>query len=290
VSYKVQDAQTGRFYSLKTLPPEAAKSQEIVKRFWREIEIVTKLDHPNLIAGIDAGERNGVPYLITEHVVGTDLATLVKSQGALPVPMAIDYIVQAARGLTQLHLHGVYHRNLKPQSLLVDLQGRLKVSNLMMARVDDRSELAHDDELTRQGTLLGSADFLSPEQAEDAHSADGRSDIYALGCVLHFLLLGRPPYPAKSLMEKLKSHKLLPVPNMSAVRPNIPAHVQQVFQQMLAKNPDNRPQFVADIIDALCPRDVAAEVEKKVNLGLVIGGGVALVVVLGVTLGIVLSR
>jgi len=204
--------------------------------------------------------------------------------------MAIDYVVQAARGLTQLHLHGVYHRNLKPQALLVDLQGRLKVGNLLMAKVDDRSELAHDEDLTRQGTLMGSADFLPPEQALDASSVDGRSDIYALGCILNFLLLARPPYPAKGLMDKLKAHKMLPVPNLCAVRADVPEHVQTTFAKMLAKEPNQRYPFVADVIDALCPRDLEAEAETRMNYGLIIGGGVALVVVLGVALGIILSR
>ncbi|MGE0610571.1 MAG: protein kinase, partial [Pirellulales bacterium] len=121
VIYKASDTRDGRNVSIKILPPQAARNPEILKRFRRECDLMTKLDHPHLIAGIEAGEERGVPYLVTEYVVGMDLGTLVQTHGPLDVDYARDYLAQAARALMQLHFNGVFHRNLKPQVLLVDL-------------------------------------------------------------------------------------------------------------------------------------------------------------------------
>lgn len=152
------------------MPRKSAAHAEVAKRFQREIDITTKLDHSNLIIGVDSGDQDGLKYLVTEYVIGTDLATVVKQQGPLPIEQARQYIISAARGLTQLHLHGVYHRNLKPQVLLVDLQGNVKVTNLFLARVQEGSEMASEEELTRMGHTMGTYDYLPPEQAADAHS------------------------------------------------------------------------------------------------------------------------
>jgi serine/threonine protein kinase len=294
-SYKVLERGSGRVYSLKTLPAAAAKNDEIVKRFQREIEIVTKLDHPNLIRGVDSGQTpDGVPFLLTEHVMGTDLATLVARQGPLPVDVAVDYTMQAARALTQLHMHGVFHRNLKPQVLLVDLRGNIKITNLLMAKVDQSSDLDHDEDLTRQGTLLGTADFLAPDQASDASTVDGRADIYALGCVLHFLLTGRPPYPAKSLIDKLKAHKSAPIPNLAALRPDLPPQVQAAFTKMLAKQPGLRYKFVGEVVEALGgepEKSASAPAEEpSMNLLLIAGGLTVVIIVLSVLIGLALAR
>ena len=253
IVYKVQDTESGRIYSLKSLPAAMARRAEVVKRFEREIEIMTKLDHPNLIGSIDKGSQDGIPFLVTEYVIGTDLATLVKAQGPLPIPHAIEYIVQAGKALAQLHANGVYHRNIKPPALLVDLQGHLKLTNLLMAKIAEGSALDKGEALTQFGEALGSVDYLSPEQALDASKSDGRSDIYSLGCTLHFLLTGKTPFVGRSLVEQLKARMQGPVPSLKAARSDVPDWLEGVFQKMLAQKPQDRYQTVAEAVQALQP-------------------------------------
>ena len=183
-------------------------------------------------------------------MLGTDLATLVKQQGPLSVEQAVDYAVQTARGLTQLHMHGVFHRNIKPHVLLVDLQGNLRITNLFLAKIGESSTL-EGEALTTMGEQMGSLDYLPPEQALDARQADARSDIYSLGCTLHHLLTGRPPYLAKSPMEKILAHRQSPIPSLRAQLRDIPESLDKALGKMLAKQPDARFQFAGDLIAAL---------------------------------------
>jgi serine/threonine protein kinase len=193
-----------------------------------------------------------------------DLATLVKHQGPLPVDVAVDYVAQAARGLTQLHLAGVFHRNLKPQSLLVDMQGRLRIGNLLLAKVHEASELNKGEELTKMGEMMGTVEYQPPEQAMNAAAVDGRSDIYALGCTLHFLLTGQPPYPGKSMMEKLIAHRQKPIPSLAAVRGDVSPQLDLVFQRMMAKEVAQRQQFVGDLLKELEELNAPPEPQKEI--------------------------
>ncbi|MDX1947367.1 MAG: serine/threonine-protein kinase [Pirellulaceae bacterium] len=263
--HKTQHLETGRYYFLKTLPPEAAKSPEVQKRFQREIEIVTKLDHPNLIVGREAGQFGGAPYLIMEYVLGTDLATLVKQQGPLAIDDAVEYVLQTARGLESLHGHGIFHRNLKPHVLMVDLQGNVRITNLLLAKLGEASSIAGGDEaLTMQGEAMGSVDYLPPEQAIDPRQADQRSDLYALGCTLYFLLAGKPPYAAKNAMQKVLAHRSAPIPALKAVRPETPAWLDAAYQKLLAKEPAGRFANASELIKALAPAGpvVTGSIEK----------------------------
>ncbi len=165
--YKAQHAETGRYFFVKVLPADSARNEEVRKRFERECQILVKLDHPNLIVGRESGEHAGLKYLVMDYVLGTDLATLVKQQGPLPIEQGVDYAVQTARGLTQLHMHGVFHRNIKPHVLLVDLQGNLRITNLLLAKIGESSTL-EGEALTTMGEQMGSLDYLPPEQALDA--------------------------------------------------------------------------------------------------------------------------
>src|SRR5262245_41537620 len=215
VTYKVQHAVTRGYFLLKTLPPKAAKKPEVRKRFQREMEILTRLNHPNLIVACDSGEQQGLPYLVLDYVLGADLSRLVREQGPLAIDQAIDYGVQTARGLAELHWHGVFHRNIKPHALLVDVRGNLRITNLLLAKIGEGSLLDGGDEaLTAMGESMGSIDYLPPEQATDSSRADERSDIYALGCSLFYLLTGKPPYAMKSDVDKLLAHRQAPIPSL----------------------------------------------------------------------------
>lgn len=252
VTYKVQHQGTRGYYFLKTLPPKAAKKEEVRKRFQREIDILTRLNHPNLITAVDHGEHRGLPYLVLDYVLGADLSKLVREHGELPVEQAVDYAVQTARGLADLHWHGVFHRNIKPHALLVDFRGNLRITNLLLAKIGEGALLdAGDEALTMQGESMGSIDYLPPEQATDSSKADERSDIYALGCSLFYLLTRQPPYNLKSSVEKLLAHRQAPIPSPRKLRPEVPLWLDAVCRKMLAKRPEDRYQNAGEVIEAL---------------------------------------
>ena len=252
--YRAVHVPSQTLVSLKMLPVDAARNPESLRRFRREQDITCKLDHPNLIAGHEAGVHQGVPYLVTEYVVGANLAMLIGQYGPLGVEQAVDYTVQAARGLMQLHLHGVYHRNIKPHVLWVDMRGQVKIGNLFLAKLGEIASLsAEEDDLTQMGQMMGTPEYLAPEQAVDASSVDQRADVYSLGCTLHFMLTGRPPYGGKSLMDKLTAHTMKPVPSLRAARADVPEYVDRAFQRMLAKDREQRFAFMGDVVDALEP-------------------------------------
>ncbi len=253
--YRAVHVPSQTLVSLKMLPAGATRNSEVLRRFRREQDITCKLDHPNLITGYEAGIHQGVPYLVTEYVVGANLATLIGQYGPLGIDQAVDYTIQTARGLMQLHLHGIYHRNIKPHVLWVDMRGQVKISNLFLAKLGEQAVAdGQDDELTRMGEMLGTPEYLAPEQALDAKSADQRADVYSLGCTLHFMLTGKSPYGGKSLIDKLSAHSTKPIPSLRAVRADVPEYVDRAFHCMMAKNRDERFAFMGDVVSALEPQ------------------------------------
>ncbi len=214
--FKAKRRADGQMVSLKILPPAMAKEGQMLKRFEREANIAEKSNHPNVVRGITAGEQDGIQFLVLEFVDGADLADALTRFGPLDVPRAINYTQQAAHGLAYLHANNIYHRNIKPQNLLIDRQGRVKVANLTLARIAETGD--HDvqeEALTQAGDMLGSADYLAPEQASNSSGIDGRADIYSLGCTMFHLLAGHPPYKGKNLMDKLLAHRSNPTPSLS---------------------------------------------------------------------------
>ena len=252
--YRAEEIESGRSYSLKFLTSAAAANAILCKRFQREIELTTRINHPHLVAGYSGGQWENVWYLVTEYVVGSDLQTLVAQCGTLPVEQAVEYLKQAAEGLGQLHQLQVYHRNVSPKNLLVDIQGRIKVTNLMLARVEEGSGLNQGEDLTRMGDTLGTVEYMAPEQAVNASGVDQRADIYGLGCTLCFLLTGGPVYPGKSTMDKLLAHRKQPIPSLKARRPDVPDWLDLAFQKMIAKEPAGRFASMAEVCQALVPR------------------------------------
>jgi serine/threonine protein kinase len=252
--FKSRHQTLGRLVALKVLSREAMASEQMVERFVRKVRILARMSHPNLVAAFEAGHRLGTYYLAMEYVDGKDLRTILKERGTLPVDEAVTYTIQAAAGLGYAHSHGVCHRNVKPSNLLVDKQGVVKVVGLGLAHVeasDLRSENSLGGELTAEGQVMGTYDFMAPEQAVDSSSVDPRADVYSLGCTLHAMLTGRAPYPGKSPMQQVMAHRSHPIPSLRTLRADVPEAVDAVFQKMMAKRPDDRQQSMAEVIEAL---------------------------------------
>jgi eukaryotic-like serine/threonine-protein kinase len=253
--FKARHRQRTRIVALKLLPPSFSRDRAAVIRFRREASAVAKFRHPNIVAAIDSGETHGLLYLVMEFVSGRDLARTVKEKGPMSVAQTIDCIIQAARGLQEAHDHGIVHRDIKPANLLLDSSGTIKVLDLGLARVNQQQELAASGgselDLTVSGSIVGTVDYMSPEQAYDPRMADGRSDIYSLGCTLHYLLTGKAPYGGQTFMERLLGHRERPVPSLRTARRDVSAALDATFRMLMAKAPEDRPQTMAAVITEL---------------------------------------
>jgi WD40 repeat protein/serine/threonine protein kinase len=265
--FKARHMRMQRDVALKILRPELLTDPEVVQRFYREVQVISHLSHPHIVHAYDAGHIGRMHYLVMEHVDGADLAQLVKRSGLLPVAQACAYLFQAALGLQHAHEKGLVHRDIKPSNLIVtqkrsassmdlslDGWGQVKLLDLGLARVP-RS--CHDDlnsMVTVNGKgMMGTPDFLAPEQALDFHTADIRSDLYSLGCTAYFLLAGEAPFAGCTLAQKLLRHQQCPPPPLTARRPDLPAALLPIVDRLLAKTPEERYQTPAALADALAP-------------------------------------
>lgn len=249
--FKAEHRRMKRIVAIKLLPTAMTEDQAAIARFEREVEAAAKLRHPNIVAADDADCANGVHFLVMELVEGSDLAALVKQTGQFPVAQAIDCILQAARGLEFAHNEGVVHRDIKPANLLLDKKGVIKILDMGLARLSSDRETPTQAELTATGMVMGTVDYMAPEQALDTKTADARADIYALGCSLYFLLTGKSTYEGDTLMSKLLAHRDHPIPSLRAARPEVPEQLEAVFKKMVSKKVDHRYQSMTEVIAAL---------------------------------------
>lgn len=258
--YKALHRRMERVVAIKLLRAEMTPSAASVERFQQEAKAAARLAHPNIVTAYDASESAGRHYLVMEYVPGENLSVLVQNRGQLPFDEAVNYVLQTARGLLYAHEQGVIHRDIKPANLLVDHQGAVKILDMGLARLQKLGNRTGDDgqPLTLSGEIMGTVDYMSPEQAEDMRAVDHRTDIYSLGCTLYRLLSGEVPYPGESLMHKLLQHRDGPVPSLRAARPDVPAELEQVYQQMVAKSPDDRPADMAQVIQLLAACDLSS--------------------------------
>jgi serine/threonine-protein kinase len=249
--FKARHSLLQRVVALKLIHDDRlGRESEAVQRFEREARAAARLSHPHIVMIYDAGSAGSCYYIAMEHIIGADLARLVREGGPLPVAQACDYIRQAALGLQHAHEHGMVHRDIKPSNLLLTRATNLvKILDLGLARFDEADQTSTS--LTREGVVIGTPDFIAPEQARNARKVDIRSDLYSLGASLYFLLTGEPPFPEGSAIEKLLKHQLDPPPLLHVIRPEIPRPVSTLVLKLLAKSPAERYQTPAELADAL---------------------------------------
>ncbi len=240
-----------RRVAVKVLPAARSHDPASLERFYREARAVAAVDHPNVVRAYDIDQDDHLHFLVMEYVDGTNLYDLVTRGGPLDPVRAAHYVAGAAAGLQHAHDMGLVHRDIKPGNVLVERSGVVKILDLGLALffhdTDDPSTKDHD------AGVLGTADYLAPEQARDSHAVDIRADIYSLGGTLYFLLAGRPPFPDGSVSQKLLLHQTDEPAAVEAVRPGVPAGLAAVVRKMMAKEPADRYQTPAEVTAALSP-------------------------------------
>jgi WD40 repeat protein len=250
--FKAIHAVLRRVVALKVVRKDRSRDPELLRRFEREVRAAGILSHPNIVLATDAALDRGACFLVMEFVEGRDLVRVVREQGPLPHGLACDCVVQAALGLQHAHERGLVHRDIKPGNLLLDTSGVLKVLDLGLARIlGAQTELI--TQLTGEGAVMGTPDYMAPEQAEEPHTVDIRADVYSLGCTLYFLLSGRVPFPGGTAMQKMRRHQTAEPDPLEAMRPDVPAALLAVLRRMMAKRPEDRYSTPAEVATALAP-------------------------------------
>lgn len=239
---------------VKILPPHAVQSEYTVRRFQREVEAAAQLHHPNIVTAFDADEEGGIHFLVMEYVPGEPLGAYVTNHGPMPLRQALFCVLQAARGLSYAHAKGIVHRDIKPNNLLMDSAGIVKVLDMGLARFDDGRNTMPDSDstsLTMANQIVGTVEYMAPEQVDDSSSADRRSDIYSLGCTLFRLLTNRAPYVGDTIVKTLLAHRTQPIPSVCGIRTDLPPVLDGILRKMLAKRPAERYQSMNDVVTVL---------------------------------------
>jgi serine/threonine protein kinase len=240
-----------RVVAIKVLPQHAVDSPEKVQRFQREVKSAAKFSHPNIVAAYDAHERNGTYFLVMEYVEGDNLLECVDKHGPMPVDDAVRVVDQIAGALDAAHQKGMVHRDVKPTNVMLTSNGTAKLLDLGLVRTMRMASVpassSGQQDLTQDGLAMGTASYMSPEQAMDASQADARSDIYSLGCTLYFLLTGRAPFQRNTTVQTIVAHREVAAPSLSETLDDIPASLEKCYQRMVMKSPEERFQSIAEL-------------------------------------------
>lgn len=248
--YLAEHTLMSRLVAIKVLPPARIEDASYLPRFQRECRAMASLDHPNIVRAHDFDVQNTLHYLVLEYIDGTDMQGIIEKEGPLDFERAADAIRQAADGLQHAHDMNFVHRDMKPANLMIDKRGIVKVLDLGVARITGSDEgpsltLAHNED------VLGTADFLAPEQALNSHHVDSRADIYALGCTFYYFITGHVPFREPNLAKKLMAHQTQQPPPITRSRPDCPADLVEIIDKMMAKSVDDRFQTMKETSQAL---------------------------------------
>jgi serine/threonine-protein kinase len=259
--FRARRTDDGRTVALKVIRPALLTNEVVRGRYAREVQAAGRLEHPNIVHVFDAGEADGRFYLAMEFVDGIDLSQLMHEYGPAEVVEACEYVRQAALGLQHAHDRGFIHRDVKPSNVLVAGERHLpqatgpavvKLLDLGLSRAIDPEDMVVPD-LTRDHTVVGTPDYMAPEQAKSSKLVDHRADLYSLGCTFYYLLVGHPPFPNGNKLEKLMYHQLNQPPPVQGLRPEAPEAVADIIDRLLAKNPEDRIQSAAELAALLEP-------------------------------------
>jgi urea transport system substrate-binding protein len=250
--FKARHRSLGRLVAIKIIRKDLLTNPNAVRRFQREIRAAAQVDHPNFAYAYDAHHARDTHFLVLEYVEGADLARLVKQQGPLPIEIACDYIRQAALGLQHAHERDLVHRDIKPGNLMVTPAGVVKILDMGLAQLRETGPMFTTiSELTPEGAVMGTPDYMAPEQARGGPEVDIRADIYSLGCTLYFLLTRQPPFPGGTMAQKLLAHQQQPPAPLRSLCPAASAGLAAVIRKMMAKDVACRYQTPAEVVQAL---------------------------------------
>jgi len=261
--YRATQVRLGREVALKVVRTSLLNNPLVRKRYNREVETASALNHPNIVGVFDAGEVEGRYYLAMEFVDGIDLSRLVREFSLLEVTEVCEYVRQASLGLHYAHEQGLVHRDIKPSNIVVAGERHLpQASERATVKILDmglvRSVGFDEDgggggDLTRAGTVVGTPDYMAPEQAKNSSTVDHRADLYSLGCTMYFLLSGQPPFPTGTPIEKLLKHQLDAPTPIQALRPNVPTAVAELISRLIVKDPAQRIQTAVELAELIAP-------------------------------------
>jgi tRNA A-37 threonylcarbamoyl transferase component Bud32 len=298
--YKAEHLLMERPVALKVLNRELIDKPATIERFRREVRAAARLTHPNIVAAFDAEQAGEVHFLVMEYVEGVSLARRIAEDGPLPLAQACDFVRQTALGLQHAHECGMVHRDIKPQNLMLTPSGQVKILDFGLARfvLESVSQGVRDQgsgvekgaaqasaegqvkSLTQTGIVMGTPDYIAPEQARDSHLADIKADIYSLGCTFYHLLAGHPPFPEGNAVQKVKAHLERPPRPLSECRPDVPPALVKIIDQMMAKDAAERFQTPAKVAAALAPFLSAPPKSPRLKKWLALAAGVCFVAAL----------
>lgn len=256
--YKAEHRLMQRIVALKVVHPSLVAHPTAVQRFRREVRVAAKLSHPHIVAAFDADQAGDVHFLVMEYVDGLSLDRWIAKAKQATVEQACRWMRQAALALQHAHEQGMAHRDIKPHNLMLTRAGAIKILDFGLTRFVAEQAAGGEtwgapQQTTREGAILGTPDYIAPEQITDSGSADIRSDIYSLGCTLYHLLAGRAPYAGRTLLEKLHAHGSLNLPPLAGLRDDVPRELLAVLARMTAKDPRHRYATPREVADALAP-------------------------------------
>ena len=247
--YLARHIVSDQLRAIKVLPRKKVADKSYLDRFYQEARIAASLNHPNVVRIYDICEEDGVHYMVMEYAKGEDLLELVNRTGPLKFADAARYIADACEGLKHAHEKELVHRDIKPANLLLGENQDVKLLDLGLALVNQEDEESLT--LLYNEKVMGTADYLAPEQAINSHGVDLRADIYSLGCTLYFLLVGHPPFPKGTLAQRIANHQSVEPPSLTTLREDVPESLLEIVEAMMCKDSDERLQSCDDVQAAL---------------------------------------